>query len=101
MIPKSKAISKIRKTIIKEITQFQKDWPLEEKKKYKNLQIHWVVDFKRRLFKAYDLSSRNSYLFLINDKGQLLKKLRQDDHSQVHSFLKLLLREIERTSMTQ
>ena len=100
MIPKSKAIAKIRKTITNEITQFQNDWPIEEKENYRNLEIHWIVDFKRKLFKTYDLNSRYSYLFLIDAQGRLLKKLRQDDHSQLQGFLQLLLNEIEKFRVT-
>ena len=100
MIPKSKAIAKIRKTIANEITQFQNDWPIEEKENYRNLEIHWIVDFKRKLFKTYDLNSRYSYLFLIDAQGRLLKKLRQDDHSQLQGFLQLLLNEIEKFRVT-
>ena len=99
MIPKSKAMAKIRKTISNQIMRFQNDWSIEEKISYQNLKVYWTIDFKRKLFKTYGLNSKYSYLFLINSQGQLVKKLRQDDHIQMQNFLKLLLNEIERTSL--
>ena len=101
MIPKSKALSKIRKTIENEVNQFQKGWSAKEKKIYNSLKINWVVDFKRNLFKKYQLNSRYSYLFLINSEGKLLKKIRQGNSRESQSFLDLLFTEIKKTPLSK
>ena len=101
MIPKSKALSKIRKTISKEISLFQEGWTQEEQSNYQNLNVYWLVDFKRKLFKSYGLNSRFSYLFLINTEGKLLKKLRHDNYHQISNFLEILMNEIDKTSLIQ
>jgi len=101
MIPKSKALSKIRKIIENEVNQFQEGWPAEDKKVYQSLKINWVVDFKRNLFKKYELNSRYSYLFLINSEGKLLKKIRQGNPSESQSFLDLLFTEIKKTPLSE
>ncbi len=96
MIPRSKAILKIRKTIENEINKFQKQWTAEERQIYQTLDINWVVDFKRKFFKAYQLNSNYSHLFLINSEGKLLKRLQQGNPSELQSFLDILLAEIKK-----
>ena len=96
MIPRSKAKLKIRKIIENEINKFQKEWTAEERKIYQTLDINWVVDFKRKFFKAYRLNSNHSHLFLIDSEGKLLKRLKQGNPNELQSFLDILLAEIKK-----
>ena len=96
MIPRSRALNKIRNLLEIEIEEFQANWSSSEKLSYKKLKIHWVVDFKRQLFKRYDLNAKYSSLFLINKDGQLLDQARQDNPDDLNNFLKTLTVEIEK-----
>lgn len=101
MIPRSRALKKIRNLLEFEIDEFQSNWSSEEKLAYKKLKIHWIVDFKRRLFKKYSLNAKYSSLFLINKDGQLVDQARQDNSDDLNKFLRTLTAEVEKMKNKQ
>jgi hypothetical protein len=72
LIPPRRARKSLKNRIETEIDLALKDLNLPSVALYKNLQIHWIPDFRRRIFKVFGLDSYQSHIFLIDSENQLI-----------------------------
>jgi hypothetical protein len=63
MIPQPKALNAIRKQVTAEIQKNLQNSPPEQQKIFHSLNIKWVADLQRKLFRSWNLDANESWFF--------------------------------------
>jgi hypothetical protein len=74
MIPRKKAYERISEQVQEKIQTALEQMSNEERGIFEQLEIYWVADLDKNIFKSWGLDYNDSWFFLFDEKGKLVRK---------------------------
>lgn len=87
MIPRKKALAKIRERIESEERDYLNNMNPQESRIYQKLKVSWIADFTANTWAQLELDKNKGYLFLIAPDGRVLERVKSQNRTELNSLL--------------
>lgn len=87
MIPRKKALAKIRERIESEEREYLNNMNPQESRIYQKLEVSWIADFTANTWAQLELDKNKGYLFLIAPDGRVLERVKSQNRTELNSLL--------------
>jgi|GEM_PF-1391579 len=87
MIPRKKALGKIRERIESEERDYLNNMNPQESRIYQELKVSWIADFTANTWAQLELDKNKGYLFLIAPDGRILERVKSQNRTELKSLL--------------